>query len=174
MNGKREYLHMEADIRVLLSRTRNVSDLEIRDAAAQDAITLGKLYAGAYFELMDQLPPPRSETLEDFTRTMIELFIKAFKEPQKDIFKWIAEYFGCPVGFLITKVIGDRGYVGEIGVVPSYRRKGIAQTLLNRFAIFLKDREVYTVGLDVNIKNTSARELYSFCGFKKTHTWLSQ
>ena len=42
----------------------------------EDAATLGRLYAQAHFELMDQLPPSRSETVEDFTKAMMDLFIK--------------------------------------------------------------------------------------------------
>jgi len=162
---------MEADVQALLSRTKCTPDLKTRAAMAEDAMTMGRLYAQAYFELMDQLPPPKSGTLEDFTKMMTELFIEASKQPQKGIFKWIAECSGCPVGFLITKMTEDHGgYVGEIGVLPSHRRKGIAQALLHRFAKFLKDRKVHTIELDVNIRNIPAIELYISCGFKKART----
>lgn len=171
---------MKADVHDLLSRGRQIPDLVIRNANSEDASTLGELYAKAYFELMDQLPPPRSDTLEDFTSMMIESFTTTSIRKQREafgvnwhIFKWIAEYSGCPVGFLVTGVTEDRGYIGEIGVLPSYRRKGIAQALLHRFASFLKDRDVQMVELDVNIENLPAMGLYQSCGFKKTHTWCS-
>ena len=180
MSGQREYVHMEAGVRDLLRQTGTVPNLIIRDADPEDSQTLGELYAQAYFELMDQLPPPRSETLEDFTTMMIESFTKTSKQKQRkafgvawNIFKWIAEYFGCPVGFLVTGVTEDRGYIGEIGVLPSYRRRGIAQALLHRFASFLKDSDIQMVELDVNVDNSPAIGLYQSCGFKKTHTWCS-
>ena len=171
--GKREYLYMKADVQALLCKTRHIPDAVIRDTVPEDAAVLGRLYAQAYFELMDQLPPPRSDTMEDFERIMIGLFVKAAKEPRKDVFKWIAVCSGRPVGFLVTRVTKDGSYVGEIGVHPSYRRKGIAQALLHRFAVFLKDQNVDTVELDVNARNTSAIGLYRSCGFKKTYTWRS-
>lgn len=177
MGNQREFLRMEADVQSLLSRTKCIPDLKIRAAMAEDSMTMGRLYAQAYFELMDQLPPPRSETLEDFTKMMIELFTETSKQKQRqafgvtwNVFKWIAEYCGCPVGFLVTGVTEDHGYIGEIGVLPSYRRKGIAQALLHRFAKFLKDRKVPTIELDVNIRNIPAIELYRSCGFKKART----
>ena len=176
MPDKREFMHMEVDIESLLSKTTPVPDTEIRDAMPEDAATLGRLYAQAYFELMDQLPPPRSETVEDFTKAMMDLFIKTSQQTRKDewdVFRWIAEYCGRPVGFIVTGVTEDRGYVGEIGVLPSYRRKGIAQALLHGFAGFLKDRGVQVVQLDVNVENVPAIRLYQSCGFKKTHTWRS-
>ena len=159
-------MHMKADAQDLLSQARQVTGLVVREAVSEDAKILGELYAQAYFELMDQLPPPRSETLEEFTSMMIELFTKASKQSQRNIFKWIAEYHTCPVGFLVTRVNENRGYIGEIGVLPSNRRRGIAQALLRRFASFSKDFGVQLVELDVNVENIPAIELYKSCGFK--------
>lgn len=174
MSTLAEYLHMETDVRTILSKAKSVLDLKIRPTVQGDEIILGKLYAEAYFELMDQLPPPRSKTLEDFKEMMTRLFIEASKEKRKDIFRWIAEYSGDAVGFLITRVTQDYGYVGEIGVTPPHRRKGRAQALLREFAIFLRGRGIQKIELDVNIENTSAIDFYESCGFIRIRKWCSQ
>jgi len=165
---------MEADVPTVLSKTKSIPEIRTRLTAPGNEIILGRLYAEAYFELMNQLPPPRSKTLEDFTEMMTRLFIKASKENHKDIFKWIAEYSGNAVGFLITKVTQDFGYVGEMGVTPPHRRKGIAQALLHEFASFLKEKGIQMIKLDVNVKNTPAIGLYKSCGFKKIRRWCSR
>lgn len=170
----REYLHMETDVPTVLSKTRSIPEVKIRPTALGDEIILGRLYAEAYFELMDQLPPPKSDTLEDFREVMTGLFVKASKENHKDIFRWIAECSGDAVGFLITRVAQDHGYVGEIGVIPLHRRKGIAQALLREFASFLKEKRIQRIKLDVNAKNTPALGLYESCGFKRIRKWSSQ
>jgi len=172
---------MEADVLSILSKTRSIPEIEIRPTVTGDEMTLGRLYAKAYFELMDQLPPPRTKTLEDFIKMMIHLFTETSKQKQRqlfgvawNVFKWIAEYSRCPVGFLVTGAAEGLGYVGEIGVLPSYRRKGIAQALLRRFAGFLKDRGIQVVELDVNVENTPAISLFDSCGFKKIRKWQSR
>lgn len=140
----------------------------------EDFSVLGVLYAESYFELMDQLPPPRSETLEGFTAMMTNLFKKATKEDRKDTVSWIAEYSGAAVGFLIAKITQDSGYIGEIGVLPRYRRTGIAVSLLCELANYLDERGIQKMELDVNVRNTPAISFYQFCGFTKKREWASQ
>ena len=170
----REYLHMEADPQTVISKTRSVPEIKIRPTVPKDATILGRLYAEAYFELMDQLPPPRSRTLRDFIEMMTGLFIKASKENNKDIFKWIAEFCEDAVGFLITKVTQDFGHVGEIGVIPPHRKKGIAQALLHEFASFLSEKGIQKIKLDVNVRNAPAIALYESCGLRKISKWCSE
>jgi len=163
---EREFLHMEASVQDILNKTKFISELKIRPAKLGDETTLGRLYAEAYFELRDQLPPPKSRTLEDFRKTMVRLYTQASKEKHKNICTWMTEYSGVAVGFLTVKILQDFGYVGEIGVLPLYRRRGIAKALLHNFAIILKGRGIQMIKLDVNIKNTSAIKFYQSCGFK--------
>jgi len=93
----REYLQIETDFPTVLSKTRFIPEVKIRPTALGDEIILGRLYAGACFELMDRLPPLKLDTLEDFTEVMASLFVEASKENHKDIFRWIAECSGDAV-----------------------------------------------------------------------------
>jgi ribosomal protein S18 acetylase RimI-like enzyme len=165
---------MESDAQSILSKKRVVPDLKIRPSVPEDFSILGVLYAESYFEIVDILPPPRSETLEEFTTMMTDLFKKSSVEDHEDIVTWIAEYSGAAVGFLISKITQDSGYVGEIGVLPQHRRRGIAVSLLCELANYLDERCIRKIELDVDTRNTSAISFYKFCGFTKKREWVSQ
>jgi mycothiol synthase len=76
------------------------------------------------------------------------------------------------VGALSGLVMGDRGWVGELGVRPGWRRRGIASALLRRsFAIFA-ERGLPRVMLNVDAENpTGALRLYERVGMRAVRGW---
>ena len=90
----------------------------------------------------------------------------------------IASELNNPLSQWIVAVDGDvvAGYVGSqsvmgeadmmnIAVAPTYRRQGIAETLVQYLIDMLKDREVYCLTLEVRSSNESALSLYKKLGF---------
>lgn len=69
------------------------------------------------------------------------------------------------VSFLVFSVIYDRAEIIDIFVKPEYRRKHIAQTLINEI---IKDYDIINITLEVSEKNESAIKLYEKLLFKKS------
>lgn len=69
------------------------------------------------------------------------------------------------VSFLVFSVIYDRAEIIDIFVKPEYRRKHIAQTLINEI---IKDYDIINITLEVSEKNESAIKLYEKMLFKKS------
>lgn len=59
-------------------------------------------------------------------------------------------------------------HMNNLAVIEEHRRKGIAQSLLDRMTEYAKDRSFEIIKLEVNESNHAARELYKKNGFIKT------
>ena len=93
--------------------------------------------------------------------------------PGYDPTLWLlATSYGQPAGALTGHVADDRGWVGYLGVLPSYRGRGIGAALLHRsFAIFA-DRGAQRVILNVDAENTTrATALYEHAGMRVVNRW---
>jgi GNAT superfamily N-acetyltransferase len=93
--------------------------------------------------------------------------------PSYDPTLWLlATVGGEPVCALTANVWGDRGWVNEIGVLPSRRGCGIGSALLRRsFAMFAR-RELRSVFLNVDAENpTGATVLYERVGMRVVNRW---
>jgi mycothiol synthase len=93
--------------------------------------------------------------------------------PSYDPTLWlIAREGGALVGALTANVWGDRGWVSEVGVLASYRGRGIATALLRRtFATFAR-RGLRRVLLNVDAENpTGATSLYERVGMRAVNRW---
>ncbi len=71
---------------------------------------------------------------------------------------------GTVIGFSVTCVSFDEGYLDLVAVSPDYRRQGIARQLLVNTERELKSRGVTHIVLDVRISNPAV-ELYKSCGY---------
>ncbi len=67
-------------------------------------------------------------------------------------------------GFVVFDVIYDRCDIVDIFVSEKYRRKHIAQNLLNEI---IKDYKINNMTLEVSKNNISAIKFYETMGFKK-------
>ena len=76
-----------------------------------------------------------------------------------------AFYEGEMTGFLCGTAVCEEGTVDLLGVLPSFRHKGIARELLERFLAECRRRSVSRLSLEVRESNWPARELYYKMGF---------
>jgi len=74
-------------------------------------------------------------------------------------------------GFAIARVeIGRNAqfvHILTVDITPSYRRKGIAQTMLHEIEILFKERGIEECRLEVREGNVAALSLYQKLGYKK-------
>jgi mycothiol synthase len=129
------------------------------------------------------------------SRTWAELIIETFNEvaTPSSIAAQLAEpgvnpdgYFfaidertGQEVGTSRARIdlLGGKpvGYVGTVAVLPSYRRRGIAQALIAQTLQYLARQGMESAVLNVNDANSSARRLYEKLGWREVsrtdHFW---
>jgi mycothiol synthase len=86
---------------------------------------------------------------------------------------WLAEVEGEPAAGLVGRALPQRGWVDEVGTLPSYRGRGLARALLlTAFAEF-RSRGFEQVGLGVDSDNhTGALGLYESIGMTRTNHWI--
>jgi ribosomal-protein-alanine acetyltransferase len=70
------------------------------------------------------------------------------------------------IGFIIAVYEADgTGHITTIGVAPEYRRRGIAQRLLEKVEDIFRKRNVQLMRLEVRTVNTGAQQLYLRAGY---------
>ena len=69
------------------------------------------------------------------------------------------------VGYIIFKMIGSKGLVSSICVLPDFKNKGIGQEMLD-YAIDFLVRRVEYIELQVGVSNEAAKALYLKNGFR--------
>ncbi|MHA2140494.1 MAG: GNAT family N-acetyltransferase [Candidatus Thorarchaeota archaeon] len=128
----------------------------------------------------DDLMDPFFDSFLDSTNG---LFLSFTKDQQMDAFNyWFSrsrEFIDAATlcvfdksrvtGFIVVREEDDKPYVGPIGVHPDYRGKGIARTLLARSMEVLRKQGFKKVGLDMDILNTPAMNLYKKFGFQSIY-----
>jgi mycothiol synthase len=98
---------------------------------------------------------------------------EATRSPNHDPTLWLlATAEGEPAGALTASVSGGRGWVDEIGVLSTFRGRGIAAALLRRsFAAFAR-RGVPWAMVNVDAENpTGATALYERVGMRAVWRW---
>ena len=101
-----------------------------------------------------------------------------FSDPWSE--KSVASELNNPLSLWLTAMEGDRvaGYIGSqtvmdetdmmnVAVHPDFRRKGIAQALINKLVEQLKARGSRCLTLEVRASNTPAITLYEQLGFSE-------
>jgi mycothiol synthase len=88
--------------------------------------------------------------------------------PNYDPTLWLlAENGNVPAGALTAAISGDHGWIGEVGVPPAQRGRGIAGALLRRSLATFERRGIRRVMLNVDAENpTGATELYERVGMR--------
>ena len=69
------------------------------------------------------------------------------------------------VGYIGSQSVIDQADVMNIAVDPDYRRRGIAEALIQRLESGLQERGVTGLLLEVRVSNDPARSLYEKLGF---------
>lgn len=81
---------------------------------------------------------------------------------------YIWEEDGCPVGLVnvMRQGTSQRWYIGNVAVLPEYRRRGLARALVEAAVKLSVERGGKAVALDVITDNLPARQLYEKLGFE--------
>jgi mycothiol synthase len=84
----------------------------------------------------------------------------------------LARVEGVPEGALTAAILGDRGWVNELGVRKRTRGRGVAGALLRRSFSTFAERGVPQVNLNVDAENpTGATALYERAGMRVVKRW---
>ena len=71
-----------------------------------------------------------------------------------------------PVGYLSMRTVLDEGYIGNVAVDESYRRKGVAGILLSALITRARELGLAFITLEVRESNAPAIALYKKYGFQ--------
>ncbi len=80
----------------------------------------------------------------------------------------VAEKNGRIVGYIIARIVYDRGHIIAIAVHPKYRRCGIGTALMEKIFDIFKEYGIKKVWLEVRVSNSAAIKFYKKLGFYET------
>ncbi|MCX6030339.1 MAG: GNAT family N-acetyltransferase [Chloroflexi bacterium] len=78
-----------------------------------------------------------------------------------------------PVGMALLGRRGDRAWLGSVGVIPAWRRRGLARALAGRVIAAAAGAGAREMTLEVIAQNMSARNLYDALGFRPVRELLT-
>lgn len=79
----------------------------------------------------------------------------------------VAELNGRVVGYVGSQSVLDAADMMNIAVAPEYRRRGVAEALVNSLTDYLQSNHVIALLLEVRVSNTQAIALYEKLGFEQ-------
>lgn len=79
----------------------------------------------------------------------------------------VAEEQGNVLGYVGCQTVLDEGYITNVAVTPSARRRGIARALLQKLAEHAQIRGLAFVTLEVRQSNSAAIALYAGQGYER-------
>lgn len=77
------------------------------------------------------------------------------------------------VGMALLSLRGLRGWISAVGVVPAWRRQGVARAMIRRLLENAAQLDLDEVWLEVIEENTAAATLYRELGFRKARELLT-
>ncbi len=77
-----------------------------------------------------------------------------------------------PVGLALLSLRDARGWISGVGVLPLYRRAGIARQMVETLQAQARDLDLERVLLEVLVQNQAGLELYRQLGFRKQRDLL--
>lgn len=78
-----------------------------------------------------------------------------------------------PVGMALLSRRGARGWISAVGVIPAWRRQGVARAMMERLLANAAEIGLREVWLEVIDENTPARTLYRDLGFTEARELLT-
>lgn len=128
------------------------------------------------------LEPDRARG-EDVAREMFQILLTHIAKKQGAIF--IAELENEITGFISAHIENDPEqiiyysqsnrewvFISDLVVLPKFRQKGIAKTLLKRVEQYATDNKIKNIKLTVLAKNTIAGSLYRQIGYRDYETTM--
>jgi mycothiol synthase len=100
---------------------------------------------------------------------------KSMKTGTYDTDLWLQLFDGDQItGVCAGKILGDWGWIANVGVLPDYRRRGLAKGLLQEIFGRYWDKGLPRIDLGVDSENRqSATNLYLGAGMHETHSYES-
>ena len=84
---------------------------------------------------------------------------------QSNTIFFVAEENNNIIGYAGLQLVLDEGYVTNIAVTKTARKKGVGNALVNQLLNFAAQKELAFVSLEVRESNLPAITLYKKCGF---------
>jgi GNAT superfamily N-acetyltransferase len=129
--------------------------LELRSARSLSAGELAALFNAAYEGYL--VPFHVDEAAVAFMAETYDLDPDASRVAFRD---------GEPVGLANLGIRGEDGWIGGVGVVPSARRSGVGEALMDAVHERARERGLKRVWLEVIVENTGALALYEKLGYR--------
>lgn len=85
---------------------------------------------------------------------------------------WVARSEAETIGIALLAHRGSRGWISAVGVVPAWRRRGIARRLMEALIAGAQTMGLRQLTLEVISANEAARQLYRSLGFRETRELL--
>lgn len=104
--------------------------------------------------------------LQSFKDPYSALFLLELYELYHDSF-FVVEKNGLVIGYVISRVVSDKGHILAIAVDPKHRRKGIGRTLMDVVINYFKEKKVKEVWLEVRASNKAGRGFYRSLNFEE-------
>ena len=115
---------------------------------------------------------------ESHVKAVAELEILCFSEPWSEksvaselnnkLALWlVAEEEGCVAGYIGSQTCGEESDVMNVAVHPDFRRRGIAEALINDLVAQLNAIGSHSLTLEVRASNVPAISLYEKLGFNE-------
>lgn len=119
----------------------------------------------------------RKMTLQD-APAIAQLEIACFSDPwseksiasevENPLSYWlVADDNGTIAGYVGSQSVLDAADMMNLAVAPAYRRKGVAQALVNALVEHLQSKQVIALLLEVRVSNEPAIALYEKMGFEQ-------
>ncbi len=142
----------------------------------------------AYIEIAKQIDSALDDIVEMYKKTQIlpmsQAHLKAIAEIEKECFSdpWSEEALRSELtndgacflsaivndevaGYMGMHMVLDECYIANVAVKPSFRRQGIAESLLYTAEKTAKDKNCSFISLEVRVSNTPAISLYKKRGY---------
>lgn len=79
----------------------------------------------------------------------------------------VADDNGCIAGYVGSQSVLDAADMMNIAVSPDYRRRGVAKALVDELILYLQEKRVIALLLEVRVSNVAAISLYQKMGFQQ-------
>lgn len=82
-------------------------------------------------------------------------------------FTYMVELEGSTIGKINIECSDQSAFIYGFGILPDFRGKGYGKAALKEALHLINEKNIYTVELDVECKNSTALNLYKDCGFEE-------
>lgn len=144
--------------------------IKIVKAEEKHVTAIGQLWweAGLFHQNVDPIFTPREGSIPDFKENQVRHLMKS-----EDWLALVALDKGRVVGYSLSEIRGSSpglkrekyGYIDDMGVTASYRRKGIGEKMLAEIMKWFKSKDIARGELQTTAQNVVANSFWQKQGF---------